>query len=500
MTLPIKRILDAGLVLEAKGDRDGALRHYVSNNGDEHPAIQLRIADIAQRIGQREIAFRMHALAAINKIVPSYAECAAMNHMPPETILMVDTHGWYGFSTPTLAPMFNKTPYYLIEVQSSPAHMRDLGITPDQLHTATHQGVLLFDAIKYEICVLLELDGPDQINPHDATHWGMIEPALQKAAALADYYMMYIRFYQPKRVVYSQGYMMGAAVMRLMAVAHGIPTFAIENTCLQDRLMCEDKTSLSVTHNSVGDTFRQHLPDIRPDVAQSFWGDFFAHIKTKKLKEHNTPTTELPLERQPGQKVFAFMGQVGTDSSILFSHPFLTQAKLIEQLGSLVTAAGHIFIVKLHPKEHKGLDPISYRPYNNLTLRKLQDSLHYDDLSLQSNFMIDRYHAYDSYSFVQQADVCITINSQIGLESACLGKPVITCGDCAYGGQGFTHDIRSLAEFETLMNQVISGENLPADPLKAQQYFYSYLNISAIEKTEKAFRDRILALADERSA
>ena len=47
---------------------------------------------------------------------------------------------------------------------------------------------------------------------------------------------------------------------------------------------------------------------------------------------------------------------------------------MINEIITNTKSLGKQVVIKLHPKEHHGFDPVNFRPYDNLTYRKLLDA------------------------------------------------------------------------------------------------------------------------------
>ncbi|HEY1096690.1 MAG TPA: hypothetical protein VGF14_05570, partial [Alphaproteobacteria bacterium] len=417
------------------------------------------------------------------------------------TILIAGYPLWYPFDHLDMLNNAQQAGYHLIEtaIFTTPRELPDL--TPENAKDFIYRGLPLIDMAAYEICTLLELGHPFDIDPDDPEHWDVIESSLKRMAGLIDYYHLHFDFYKPSLVTYPQGYVPAAIAMRVVAMLHNTPTLVIEHICDRDRLMCETKTGVSVNYNSVAETFKEKLDTIDQAEADNFWEHFYDSIKTRKHAEHQSPTQELVIQKErPDQKIMTFLGQVGTDSSVLFgSIYFHSQAGLIIEAAKQILDAGHYVVVKLHPKEStKAGRPIDNKPYNKLTYRKLQEHPDFAELSKNPRLIIDSDNLYDSYSTILVADACMTINSQIGLEAACMGKPVIVCGKCTYGESGFTNDVHNETELKEALQKVLSS-TLQTDPARARKFFYSYTHYSAIEKELDNFIHLMLDMASQES-
>jgi hypothetical protein len=77
-------------------------------------------------------------------------------------------------------------------------------------------------------------------------------------------------------------------------------------------------------------------------------------------------------------------------------------------------------------------------------------------------------------SWMKTADFGITVRGTVGLEMACMGKPVITAGTGRYEGQGFTIDSGSKEEYrQRLLNLPAGAELTEEQMLLARKYTFA---------------------------
>ena len=256
---------------------------------------------------------------------------------------------------------------------------------------------------------------------------------------------------RPDLVLLVQGFEPHNAVARAVALELGIRVLALENTSRADRLLWDGVTGLSGRNAS-----QQAYWRYKGSVGQAIYQDYCEHLidVTKQLKsaEHQSPdgvgacpSDEMTATRQMKQiqtrPYVLFLGQVYTDSSQVFG---LRQWESpLEVLGELVDwcEANDVgLVLKLHPKEATGVNPVDNRSYNLLTYQKIKS-----DTDLMARLdsvaaVIDHDNQLDTYQLIDQATVAVTVNSQSGLEAAIRGIPVVVCGDANFGGLGFTFD------------------------------------------------------------
>lgn len=69
--------------------------------------------------------------------------------------------------------------------------------------------------------------------------------------------------------------------------------------------------------------------------------------------------------------------------------------------------------------------------------------------------LVDWADKINSYSLLGISEAALVYTSTIGLEAACMGKPVVVAGKTHYAGNGFTLDARTPAEFAERLDRVV---------------------------------------------
>ena len=163
------------------------------------------------------------------------------------------------------------------------------------------------------------------------------------------------------------------------------------------------------------------------------------------------PPFLLNKERNSTRKTVLFLGQVYTDSAVfkfISKDNFPTQAHLIQHVIAYVQGRADLnLVVRTHPKETMGAN-------NQETVNALRrhaergwNSMNHLPL-LQSRggrFLLDHTNRWNTYDLIRNSDVVVTVNSQVGLEAAALGKPVITTAPSFYSGGGFATEVSTQA-------------------------------------------------------
>ncbi len=343
---------------------------------------------------------------------------------------------WLGLDVDLVVERFRAYNIHVIDFAQSTGR----GALPRQGHSEPSNE--LFEALAvYPVCVESEMSLSElRARPDDAL------PFLERwSQALRQRYREITILYdqhEPLAVAVVQGYEPSNAIARLIGIKRGVPVVAFENTAFSDRLLW-DNISCVTTNKSLAKNFYWRLKDTLPQAEIDRFTVALSHnFFHRKADEHKSARPEEPLPKDFDGPTVVFLGQVYTDSSILFgSGGWQGTVQVVQELMKLCLKRGARLIVKLHPKESAGCAPITNKPYEKLTYRKLIEAAALDpEPREKAHIVIDETNRYNTHALVQQANAVVTINSQAGLEAAMQGVPVVVCGEAFYGGLGFTYD------------------------------------------------------------
>lgn len=262
--------------------------------------------------------------------------------------------------------------------------------------------------------------------------------------------------YSPTEVALVQGYESRNALARLIALKRGLRVIAVENTALKDRLLWDDHSAITTNRNLAANYFWRHINSTDAREAKRYCEALIGRTKSSKSEEHASPEEQLEIGGS-GRPVVLFLGQVYTDSSILYGiGRWGSPVRVMKELMRLAKRGDFTLVVKLHPKEMQGNAPITHHPYNQLTYRRLMEDPEVGEwVGDRDRIRIDHENRYDTYGLIRLADAVVTVNSQAGLESAIRDRPVVLCGHAFYGGLGFTHGAPEPHLLEPQMNHVL---------------------------------------------
>jgi hypothetical protein len=307
---------------------------------------------------------------------------------------------------------------------------------------------------------------------------------LQEAAAKDRLFRKHLSRFKPHLLVLAQGYGIEACLARAEAAKKGTPILAFENTAMKDRLVWEPISGVTVNRNIAGNLFWRMHDFVDMDKAKEFCTEAIGKTKANKQDEHKTP--ERQWKGTGDRPMILFLGQVYTDSSLLFGiRNEFGPERVVSALLDWCEAHDTDLVLKLHPKEATGKAPVTHQPYRQLTQRKLH-AYFGEGHETRSNLWIDQDNSWDTYGLIQRSNLVVTINSQAGLESAIRGKPVITCGRCFYAGHGFTEDVQDENELGVALSRRIDIPQREIELRLAMSFFYIFFDKYCVQRQARA--------------
>ncbi len=430
------------------------------------------------------IAACYHDLALVGTptAAPSGSRRVLLAHQP-----------WFGISTPALLAAAHERglSLSLIDETCAPATGLPAPLTDATLHHIAHRGVRLWDVCRYRLA--LELRRPSlDFDLGSPTDRSAVESFYAHAIALLDKASLHLDHHQPDTVVFAQGHDTLSAALRHLAVLRGLRVVALENTFRKDRLLWDEVSGITVNRNLARNHYWRHRETLDDATASATVSAYLTRLASLKSAEHAAPLAEAsPACPQPAApastlRTLLYLGQVGTDSSVLFGlRRFGTQARLIAELADYAAARDDLrLVVKLHPKENPGF--VDEHPWvRGLTAEALAACPDFAAASrrLGERLLVDAANTRDTYALIRSAAACVTINSQAGLEALVLGRELVLCGDAFYGGLGFTHEAEDPRTLRFRLDRLLDeGLRLNHGP-DARAFFHIHSELYCRPKT-----------------
>jgi len=407
----------------------------------------------------------------------------------PTRCVVMPFVGWFGFDRARLAAAFRAHDVLLVPLdERPPRHAPWPGLTLENWQAVAHRDVRLWDVARYEICLQLQRTVAELEAELEAELPALLPSVAQWYGAAAGYLDradVLTQCYDPDAVVYAQGHLAASAALRRVALARGIRTVAIENTLHKDRLLWDDVSGVTVNLNLARNFWWRYEHSVNQEDAEAFCARFFADRAHVKQDEHRTPTTARPPALPDGgAKTLLYLGQVYTDSSVLFN----THAAWGSQLDVIRAAARHArergwrFVVKLHPKEHAPAH--MYGGFHHrVTQQRLASDPWFAAVLGEPWLTVDADNQLDTLALIDAADACVTITSQAGLEAAVRGKEVVLCGQAFYGGLGFTHEAADDGTLAAALDAILARGQTRNRGSIAQRFFQIFLDRYCVPRT-----------------
>lgn len=349
---------------------------------------------------------------------------------------------------------------------------------------------LMKDSIDYHVGMELELM-LEEVDVNDPEHRRRLDLWRSKALAFRVRAERSIRRIRPHGIVYFQGYYLEAAVLRALAIIHQIPLCAWENSFLKDRLLWDDKSGITVNRNRAHEFDQKYRGHASMEELVGFVGQTMSSIKDKKSREHSSPSDRKVLAFD--QPVVLFIGQVYTDSSLMFGRDgFRDTVELVSALLAYCERNNYTLIAKLHPKEDSGKNPLG-QDYDRLTWRKFGEHPELLAAFESGRHLCDYTNGFDTYGLIEVSNLVVTVNSQAGLEAAVLDKPVVVCGRSFYGQAGFVE----FAPRPEVLENAANGALVNWSEIRHQracEFFHTFIRRYCISNEKKAILEHLKEL------
>lgn len=416
-------------------------------------------------------------------------------NLPSRRVLLA-YQPWFGLHLPQLLSEAHARGVFVTlldeTTQPNPVEIVDA----DNIRTLAHHGVNLWQVSRYRLALELRKT-PAQFDANNPSDLAALRSFYGHAVELVDKARAHLDRFQPDTIVVAQGYDVLSAVLRHLAILRGIRVVSLENTFRRDRLLWDDTSGISVNLNLAKNHYWRLRDFISEDTARQTAAAYLAGIKTAKSGEHASPSAPLSADSSADNlPTITYLAQVGTDSSVLFGlRRFQSQLDVIVALAAYAARRSARLLVKLHPKENPAFNDAM--PWvRGLTAEGLsrREDFAASREQLGDRLVLDADNRYDTYDLIRRADVCVTINSQAGLEAALHDKEVVLCGDAFYGGLGFTHEADDSDALAFHLDRVLDGKLRLNTGGAARVFFHIYTEHYCLPKTEQS----VLALLQGR--
>ena len=343
------------------------------------------------------------------------------------------------------------------------------------------------DSVTYGVCDTFQVL-PWEINEVDRNKLDPIVDLYRAAFEKAYLSLIYLnQTLRLEKVIYAQGYMTGADACRQFSLRYGIGRIAIENVADISKILWENVSGISVNKTLAKNFYYGFKGVFEKQKIQQYLCKKLDNIREIKRDEHVAGS-----QKTASSGYVLFLGQVYTDTSILFSaRKGWAPLDVLVALANECQNNGRQLYVKLHPKERAGRSSLSRVAYKSLTYRKMQQV----NGLVDNCAVVDHENSMDTFDLIRKADVVVTLNSQAGLEAALYGKPVLCCAPSNYSNLGFTYDCRDQTELRTNLKNALDCNRSKLDEISmaAAEFDYIFNNVYCIPKTNASLVNATLS-------
>lgn len=401
--------------------------------------------------------------------------------------LVSNNYDWLGLSYEKLYLLGLIRWHEIIMIDDNTGNIGEIDIKmDDDYRDVRYNGIKLYDVCIYNACVELRTFIND-IDMCIEKHRKVLKKWYEKGARFIAKAELYFSRYNIDSIVTVQGYSYNSAILRLMAIRENLKVLTLENTYNKDRAIWDDISGISVNKNLSKNYYWRYKDIVELSDVNEYVCRYIKNINSYKQPEHITPLSEGPGITLKG-KVIVFIGQVYTDSSVIFGlWKFKNPIELVEILVDYVIQHDYSLIIKLHPKEYldKGV-------FSNLTYDKIVENTRlFDKIRSSENIIVDNTNKYNTYVLIEKADVCVTINSQAGLEAMLMDKELILCGQAFYGGLGICYEAYNADLLKFCLNLVLEKGRELGNITEVSKFFFIQSEYYMIGKSEEALISKL---------
>ena len=310
-------------------------------------------------------------------------------------------------------------------------------------------------------------------------------------------YLFICNNFKVDRILLFHGYLPEDFVLRRIAKINSIPALCIERTMRKDRLVWDCTNHTTIGSRQFNLFSKKFKVNIDSNLINEFALNYINNINKYKLGDHQSPVSNTKLEA--GKLKILFLGQVFTDASIIKGTKYqIDPIDLICKISEWCTSRDFISIVKFHPKEYNGSNPINADKYDSISSIKFKERKNNYSICCK-NLVIDEDNSFNTYDLIKQSDIVITINSQSGVEAALLNKNIFSVEDAFYANNGFGYVYKNFEDLSFKLDRLVN-DNIKIKPQhekNVREFFYLYYHEFCIKNKpisilKKLFSDEII--------
>lgn len=349
-----------------------------------------------------------------------------------------------------------------------------------------YRGIKLYNVCLYNICNELGIFKNELCFDN---HYEIISKWYSLAKKTIDYLE---KIFIEKKVlgaIVFHGHLLFDACLLAVCKLYRVRFLTLEITSNRNRLVWDNLSGYVVSYNLARNYFYKHIDENIDEVIDSYSKKYLTKIDSYKSYEHASTTQNKSTLIFKDQPFVLYLCQVYNDASQLFTfeNSLVNPVDVINEASRISKSLGINLVIKIHPKEIVGKNPVTRKSYNQPTFNRIKD------LESEKHIFIDVNNEFNTYELIKNSVSVITVNSQAGLEAALYNKPVLSYYKGFYSGLGFTNDYSDIKDLELKLkfivkNDIKKNKNL----LAAQSFFYTFNEHYCIKKSEKSLFEKIV--------
>ncbi|MCB9847860.1 MAG: hypothetical protein H6814_05545 [Phycisphaeraceae bacterium] len=327
------------------------------------------------------------------------------------------------------------------------------------------EGLELYEFVKGSAACLLGTANIDR-SAHRETLTALMDETIRIHESAM---RIFAKPHSPRIVVVANGLLHHQRAVAEAALRSGRRAIAIEASCFPGLCHLELGSAQTGARCALGRSIRDRLEgaaltDLQRQRTTAYLRSRAPH------KEQRTDSASQPPPVSPrairrelgipeGGRVLLLLGQVCTDTTLIYDAPVTNDVVELSRLASDVVAdmPGWTLVIKPHPKESTGADPIAGRPYTRGAYDRLRD----EPMARAPHVRLVGPAQYNVYTLMELADAGLAINSQSALEMiAMFARPVCLVGRAAFSGAGFTVDVAHRAALAPTLRAMLDNPEL----------------------------------------
>jgi len=311
----------------------------------------------------------------------------------------------------------------------------------------------------------------------------------RRACLYLDFWAVLLHVVRPQVTLVWNGWSVENAALALMARCLGSEVLFVERGPLPETLQV-DPDGVNGGSAFAAQPFRSEASTLSPEAEQAV-AAYARRLRRggesawEQPARQATSTLRARLGIPPTGRVVFFPGQVTSDTNLVLLSPhFKSNAEVMQFLGEVLRDHQDWWlVVKPHPKA--------------------VDRIEAPDALGRRCVICTDVHVHD---LIEIADLVVTINSSVGVESVLFGKPVLQLGRGLMSNKGVVYEPAGRREAETAIAKLLMGNAEPIAEARRKSFMHQLIfeflyrfDSDGLDLASQRLAERICALAAQAS-